>query len=107
MPGADWDELPKMIQLVEHFHQHEQKSNGRLTFYEFVVLHYVDSIHAHQEDHSQLPFQHFCSGASPALIPYFSVEFNFPEPQQSLFSSAQLLDPRESVPAVFQPPRRV
>ena len=105
MPGADWDELPKMIQLVNHYHQHEQKTSGELSFFEFLVIHYVDSGHADQEDHSQLPFQHFCNGAFPAVIPYFSVEFNFPEGAHSLFSSLQLLDPRDSVPPVFQPPR--
>ena len=38
MPGSDWDELPKIANLIEHFQEHQDLSAGEISFSEFLFF---------------------------------------------------------------------
>jgi hypothetical protein len=105
MPGSDWDELPKMANLIEHYKEHSEISNGKITFADFISLHYAtDSDHS-QEGDCKLPFHHCYTAAFTAVIqqcefrlitPHFYLPQPAPHPTK---------ETRDHVASVFQPPQ--
>lgn len=106
LPGFDWHELPKMVGLVEHFEHHEVESGGKLSFIDFLVLHYA-SDHEHEEDHCALPFQHVCAAAFVAVIPQNSVTFSDVQPKSEHLNQYTFSVVRDHIPNVWQPPKAV
>jgi hypothetical protein len=105
MPGSDWDELPKIANLIEHFQEHQDLSAGEISFSEFLFLHYASNSEHPKETDGKLPFQHTCSFTLMAIIP--STEFKFlissEYPVHSVLDSIQ--DTRECYNSIFQPPQ--
>jgi hypothetical protein len=105
MPGSDWDELPKLADLIEHFQHHEESSQGKITFADFIYLHYSSESSHPQEDGCSLPFQHPYACAFLAVIPQFDFRIapivHFPD-QPVLHVTKET---RDHVSAVFQPPQ--
>lgn len=105
MPGSDWDELPKLADLIEHYHHHEVSSHGKITFADFIYLHYSSESSHPQEDGCSLPFQHPYACAFLAVIPQFDFRIapivHFPD-QPVLHVTKET---RDHVSAVFQPPQ--
>ena len=104
LPGFDWNELPKMVGLVKHYEHHEEESHGKLSFVDFLVMHYA-SDHDHQEDHNSLPFQHMSTTTFLALIPQNSVVFESPKPQIQINNEYKFSVVRDHIPNVWQPPK--
>ena len=105
MPGSDWDELPKIANLIEHFQEHQDLSAGEISFSDFLFLHYASNSEHSKETDGKLPFQHTCSFTFTAIIP--STEFNIilssEYPVHSVLFSIQ--DTQECYNSIFQPPQ--
>ena len=105
MPGSDWDELPKIANLIEHFQEHQNLSAGKITFSDFLFLHYASNSDHPKEADGKLPFQHTCSFAFIALIPSvdftISIPFNYPE--HSLVQITE--ETQDCYSSIFQPPQ--
>ena len=105
MPGSDWDELPKIANLIEHFQEHQELSAGEITFLDFLFLHYAsDSEHPKEAD-GKLPFQHTCSFTFMAIIPSseFKILISSEYPVHSVLDIFQ--DTQECYNSIFQPPQ--
>ena len=105
MPGSDWDELPKIANLIEHFQEHQNLSAGEITFSDFLFLHYASNSEHPKETDGKLPFQHTCSFTFMAIIP--SIEFSITTSTEysvhSVLDSIQ--DTQECYNSIFQPPQ--
>jgi hypothetical protein len=104
MPGSDWDELPKVVDLIEHYQHHEKESEGKLSFSDFLFLHYSNTSN-HFDDDCRLPFQHTFTSA-------YTAEIQHPElliiqlaeyPIQPVLHITK--ETRDHVSYVFQPPQ--
>lgn len=105
MPGSDWDELPKIANLIEHFQEHQELSAGEISFFEFLFLHYASNSEHPKETDGKLPFQHNCSFTFMAIIPSieFSITTSTEYPVHSVLDSIQ--DTQECYNSIFQPPQ--
>jgi hypothetical protein len=105
MPGSDWDELPKIANLIEHFQEHQDLSGGEISFSEFLFLHYASNSEHPKETEGKLPFQHTCSFTFMAIIPSteFKILISSEYPVHSVLDSIQ--DTRECYNSIFQPPQ--
>ena len=105
IPGSDWDELPKIANLIDHFQEHQDLSAGEISFSDFLFLHYASNSEHSKETDGKLPFQHTCSFTFTAIIP--STEFNIilssEYPVHSVLFSIQ--DTQECYNSIFQPPQ--
>lgn len=105
MPGSDWDELPKIANLIEHFQEHQDLSAREISFSEFLFLHYESNSEHPKETDGKLPFQHTCSFTFMAIIP--STEFKIivlsEYPVYTVLDSIQ--DSQECYNSIFQPPQ--
>jgi hypothetical protein len=104
LPGFDWHELPKMVSLVKHYEHHEAEAGGKLSFVDFLVMHYATD-HEQQEDHCALPFQHVCSAAFVAVIPQNAVLFARVSPSTKPSNQYTFSVVRDHIPNVWQPPK--
>jgi len=104
LPGFNWHELPKMVSLVQHYEHHEEESNGKLSFVEFLVMHYATD-HEQEEDHCALPFQHICASVFLALIPQNLFVFEAQMPKNQINNQYTFSIVRDHIPNVWQPPR--
>jgi hypothetical protein len=60
LPGQHLYDLNRIPMLIEHYQEHQQNHPEKVSFWEFLVMHY-NSNHSEQEDHSDLPlFNHSC-----------------------------------------------
>ncbi|MBC7922663.1 MAG: hypothetical protein H7Z75_16415 [Ferruginibacter sp.] len=77
LPHAEYAELTKLPGLYAHYQTHLQRTNGQLSFADFLVMHYADRQHAQSEDHQQLPFQHHHSCVATLLYCVPGFDFCF------------------------------
>jgi hypothetical protein len=105
MPGSDWDELPKIANLIEHFQEHQNLSEVEISFSEFLFLHYASNSEHPKEGDGKLPFQHTCSFTFMAIIPSteFKILISSEYPVHSVLDSIQ--DTQECYNSIFQPPQ--
>lgn len=106
LPRADWEELPKLSSLVDHYQEHKAGESSDYSFLDFLWSHYAQPSEQGSSDaHNQLPFfQHNFSPAQ-ALIPALGFRLQLPEPQHTHFALPVFLHPRQPDNAIFQPPR--
>jgi hypothetical protein len=107
MPGGHWDELPRLFNLMAHYNEHQTRAHEEsVSFMEFLAMHYdAGSGHQQQEDHSKLPFNHFCSSPLIAILALHLCEFNLPEITIEKFFPQLVFSPREHIADLLQPPR--
>lgn len=105
MPGSDWDELPKIANLIDHFQEHQDLSEVEISFSEFLFLHYASNSEHPKETDGKLPFQHTCSFTFMAIIPSseFKIILSIEYPVHSVLFSIQ--DTQECYNSIFQPPQ--
>jgi hypothetical protein len=105
MPGSDWDELPKIANLIDHFQEHQDLSAGEISFSEFLFLHYASNSEHPKETDGKLPFQHTCSFTFMAIIPSseFKIILSSEYPVHSVLDIIQ--DTQECYNSIFQPPQ--
>ncbi len=75
-PNKNPGEWVKLYSLIEHWQYHQ--TEGAISFWEFLVLHYADNQH-HKEDcehHDKLPFQSHQQAQNSALfiIPSYTIQ---------------------------------
>ena len=105
MPGGDWHEVPKIINLIEHFKMHENQSQGEISVVDFLNMHYSDSETQDNDEHANLPFNHLCSFTFIALVPVFEFEISCSIPQSKAIELYSFSVVRDHIPNVWQPPR--
>jgi hypothetical protein len=69
VPPAAWQALGQLAALETHFEEH-QKENPRITFLDFLILHYGSDFKKHQSehDHSKLPLKHSTPSVSATIV---------------------------------------
>lgn len=107
MPGGHWDELPGVFNLIGHFHEHQHRTSDHpVTFMEFLSMHYdAGQHHQQQEDHSQLPFNHVCSGPLIAIVDLWQHTFSTREINLEKVFTVPVFMPRIHIADLLQPPR--
>jgi hypothetical protein len=108
LPNSDLHELSKISFLIQHYQGHQDKSQGQLSFLEFLRMHYKDARHMKAENHERLPlkqmgnspFDYFVS--TPLLqctprTPYF------PQPKQYILLDQVI--PDSFAGSIWQPPK--
>lgn len=105
MPGGDWHEVPKLMNLIEHFKLHEDQSEGQISFLDFLNMHYSNAETQDNDEHANLPFQHLCSFTFLALIPTFEFRIVYPSPLSKAIELYSFSVVRDHIPNVWQPPR--
>lgn len=107
MPSSDWDEIPKVFELFNHYQHHQQSEAQPISFMEFLALHYGgESKHKEQEDHSRLPFSHVIVSAFTAIVqqPVFRFEA-LEKTSQKVLSIPKEFNPRDHFSELLQPPQ--
>lgn len=106
MPSSDWDELPKVFNLISHFHEHQKRDHQNLSFMEFISMHYhTGSDHKQEEDHSRLPFFHTIVSPFIAIMQLPVFQFLITEKSTEKIFFIPVLTPREHLNKLLQPPR--
>lgn len=105
MPGADWHEIPKLINLIEHFNHHDELSNGEISISDFLIMHYSGSDSKNHEEHKNLPFHHLCNSGFIALVSAFEYSFYTLKPVNQPTELYSFSVVRDHIPNVWQPPR--
>lgn len=106
LPRADWEELPKMAVLVDHYQEHKAGESQEYGFLDFVWSHYVHPEKSHDDaQHQHLPFVQHQLVTVMAPIPLFSFRMQLHTPVISHMELPVYLNPRQHQSAVFQPPR--
>ncbi len=106
LPRADWEELPKVAVLLDHYHEHKADAPVDYSFLDFLWSHYVQpDAQGSSDAHNQLPFfQHNLSPAQ-AIIPSVCFHLQLAEPHLNHLALPVFLHPRQPDNAIFQPPR--
>ncbi len=107
LPKFDFEELGQIDELYEHFNAHVKQSKGTMSFEDFIVMHYADKNHDHDENHDQLPFHHHdCNlTITLALNPEISYSFK-PLPIDKLKTPFyQSVICPEYAGSIWQPPK--
>ena len=105
LPGSDWHEVPKIANLVNHFQDHELRSDEDISFIDFLSMHYSGDQAKDQDDHTNLPFQHLCSMAFVALIPVVEHSIAFESYHHEIQVKYTFSVVRDHIPNVWQPPK--
>lgn len=107
MPGSDWDEIPKVLNLIEHYNHHESRSQEKVSISDFLFLHYSANSEHPKEDNCKLPFQHAYNCAYTAELIYtdFSFILITHYPERPVLHIPK--ETRDHVSSVFQPPQTV
>ncbi len=106
LPKADWEELPKLAALVDHFEQHQLEAGTGFTIFDFIEIHYIDpTSDTPDSEHNKLPFYHHSSAPFVAVLPTFHFEIQHHTLLVDFSSTRIELQPREHSNAIFQPPR--
>lgn len=105
MPGGDWHEVPKLVNLIEHFEAHEDQSEGKISVIDFLNMHYTNSDSQDNDEHANLPFHHLCSFTFIALIPAFELRLVHSMPHSKAIELYSFSVVRDHIPNVWQPPR--
>ncbi len=72
IPGNDFEEIVKVPAMLAHYNQHDDQKTGHLGFFEFLNMHYGQSIHKHEShQHQDLPFYNHQLAPSIFLISAF------------------------------------
>jgi hypothetical protein len=108
LPNSDLHELSKISFLIQHYQGHQDKSQGRLSFLEFLRLHYKDSQHMKSENHERLPlkqmgnspFDYFVSTTPVYCAPQVA---DFPQPKSYILFDLLIPDPAAG--SIWQPPK--
>ena len=99
-------ELSRLPGLVHHFFHHTVEEQEQITFIDFLVLHYGDSNHAHEENHEDLPlFHNICSCLLYVHTEQHIAFAAYEDPQPHNLSGYFNNYSHESTTVIFQPPK--
>jgi hypothetical protein len=81
IPRADYAELGKLHSLIQHFEFHQKTSTTKISFFEFLNMHYdSNNQQEHDEQHEELPFHNHaheqCAGGI-LMFPISFLDFSF------------------------------
>lgn len=99
-------ELNRLPGLIHHYFHHTDEEKEQLTFIDFLVLHYGDSGHAHEENHEDLPLFHsVCS-----CLLYVHVEHHIVFEEDAVLTENSISVYQNhythlSLKGIFQPPK--
>jgi hypothetical protein len=106
--NGDLHELQKIPALIHHYQEHLSRAGGqeKLSFIDFLEMHYANTDHEQSEDHDQLPLKHShaCGMQVMSLIPQVKVDWVQPISvvilplYQTIFQSSFLA-------CIWQPPQ--
>jgi hypothetical protein len=108
LPNSDLHELSKISFLIQHYQGHQDKSQGQLSFLEFLRLHYKDSQHMKSENHDRLPLKQMGNSPFDFFVSTPPIQCS---PQVAHFPQTQpyiLFDqvvPEPSSGSIWQPPK--
>jgi hypothetical protein len=106
LPKCDWEELPKLAAMVDHFEEHRLEAGSNFTFLDFIEMHYIDPTEDQSDaEHHNLPFYHHHTAPFVAVLPTFYFQIQHHELLIDFSSTRKELQPREHSNSIFQPPR--
>jgi hypothetical protein len=108
LPNSDLHELSKISFLIQHYQGHQDKSQGQLSFLEFLKMHYRDARHMKSENHERLPLKQMGNSpfdyfVSTPLIQCAPQAPHFPEPREYVLFDQVV--PDQSGSSIWQPPK--
>ena len=108
LPNSDLHELSKISFLIQHYQGHQDKSPVKLSFLEFLRMHYKDAQHMKSENHERLPLKQMGNSpfdyfVSTPLVLCSQQPPVFPLPVQYLLFDQ--LVPDQSAASIWQPPK--
>lgn len=105
LPAGDMHEMPKIANLIRHFEQHLKEENNKLSFLDYLELHYAGAEANDQGDHQNLPFHHLCAGAFAAVLPALGQAVRIQDEPSEYIILYNFSVVRDHIPNVWQPPR--
>lgn len=107
LPEFDFKELGQLDELYEHFQVHSKQAGGKLSFEDFLLMHYSDKNHDKNENHDQLPFHnHDCNlNITLALNPEVSYSFKILPSDKLATPFYESVHYSEYSVAIWQPPK--
>lgn len=108
LPNSDLHELSKISFLIQHYQGHQDKSQGQLSFLEFLRLHYKDSQHMQSENHERLPLKQMGNSAFDYFVstPPLQCSPGTPlVPQNQTFILSDQVVPESFSGSIWQPPK--
>jgi hypothetical protein len=105
-PHSDWEELPKLANLMEHYQEHRQQSGTAFSVWDFINLHYIHPEKNQGDHHHNLPFFQHAMSFAPALIPHFQFALHYaPEAPVNHRAEHRLMQAQNVHRSIFQPPK--